>query len=976
MRHPFALLVLALVVSSVPVLAATPGKAPALPPEQARQWVQEMKAAYRGPFKRIRWFCNDGSVLPPKAYACSERGGGHQHGEWSDRARQLRESGYLIASFLAGIEPDGFLNQPDAMDRLAQILLEQFLIRQDDGWILRKARFYRGAYQSEDEADGARALLLAMLAGTRSQSRQYLLLRTSARLLPWQQDNASFFQVRQDSSALAAKVPDFLELKNKIHNRPDAGDADRVRRFAQGIQDPELAGRFEALAKAIDEVYRSDQLPDALNALKKRVAADSALGKQLSAAGSELSQPDAFARYQASARLLAALRDAMPGLKPAARLDALRLSLEVELTQFRASTELEDRFAELSRRERLAFMESGLTALYGVGLLSARELTAARVELQALRGGTVPAGTYKQVLDYLGRVPAWGSRWLSFHFGEVVDRWRDMEPLVDLFTQDQLRGSPLLAYSKVLDGLLVDANQVLGVQHQLFGRTRGGGLRALNPGLARGTLSELDKDAEPAEDGIYLLPHTLAELTPVAGILTAGEGNPLSHVQLLARNLGIPNVAVDESLLPEVRSHVGKPVLLAVSAAGVVRLTEDRGQLDAVLQKQQDTQDVLIRPDLDKLDLSERGLLDLAELRASDSGRVVGPKSAKLGELKHHYPEAVADGVAIPFGIFREMLNQPMPGEGKPVFEWMRGEYRRLESLPPGSKRRAQETDAFRQRLQTWVRNADPGEAFRSALRDKLEAVFGADGSYGVFIRSDTNVEDLPGFTGAGLNLTLPNVVGVEDIIRGVSLVWASPFSRRAFAWRQAHMDQPEHVYPAVLLLESVSSEKSGVLVTQDIDSGEAGWLSVAVQEGVGGAVDGDAAESLRIATDTGQVRLLAEATAPKRRILSSEGGVKSVPVSDAEQVLTDQEVGQLAELARQLPSRFPPIEDAEGRRAPADIEFGFEAGELRLYQLRPFLESRQARRSQYLQSLDKDLSRSRDKPVNLAAMPAAGGAP
>ena len=368
-------------------------------------------------------------------------------------------------------------------------------------------------------------------------------------------------------------------------------------------------------------------------------------------------------------------------------------------------------------------------------------------------------------------------------------------------------------------------------------------------------------------------------------------------------------------------------------------------------------------------------MLGLSELRASDSGRVVGPKAAKLGELKHHYPEAVADGVAIPFGIFRAMLDQPMAGEDKSVFDWMRGEYRRLERLPPGSEAREQETEAFRQRLADWVRQADPGDEFRAKLREKLTAVLGRDGSYGVFVRSDTNVEDLPGFTGAGLNLTVPNVVGVDNTIGAVSDVWASPFSRRAFAWRQAHMDQPEHVYPAVLLLESVPSEKSGVLVTQDIDTGDRGWLSVAVQEGVGGAVDGEAAESLRIDTKNADVRLLAEATAPNRRVLSASGGVADLPVSDAEQVLTKDEVRQLVKLAKELPERFPPIQDAEGKPAPADIEFGFVEGKLRLYQLRPFLESRQARRSQYLQSLDSKLGRLRDRPVDLAAIPLSGEA-
>jgi phosphoenolpyruvate synthase/pyruvate phosphate dikinase len=39
-------------------------------------------------------------------------------------------------------------------------------------------------------------------------------------------------------------------------------------------------------------------------------------------------------------------------------------------------------------------------------------------------------------------------------------------------------------------------------------------------------------------------------------------------------------------------------------------------------------------------------------------------------------------------------------------------------------------------------------------------------------------------------------------------------------------------------------AEKSGVMVTADVDTGSRDWLSVAVNEGVGGAVDGQATES------------------------------------------------------------------------------------------------------------------------------------
>lgn len=59
-----------------------------------RQWVGEMKSRSRGPFKQLRWFCNDSTIHSPKPYACSERGGGRQHGQWSDKTAQLRDAGF------------------------------------------------------------------------------------------------------------------------------------------------------------------------------------------------------------------------------------------------------------------------------------------------------------------------------------------------------------------------------------------------------------------------------------------------------------------------------------------------------------------------------------------------------------------------------------------------------------------------------------------------------------------------------------------------------------------------------------------------------------------------------------------------------------------------------------------------------------------------------------------------------------------
>jgi len=123
-----------------------------------------MKSEERGPFARIRWFCNDGEVLPPQPYASEDRGGGYQHGEWSDRTKDLRSQGYYIANLLAGVPTAPFLADPQFPDRFAQILIERYLVSADDGWILRRALFYRGAIQKEDEREAARELLTDMAA--------------------------------------------------------------------------------------------------------------------------------------------------------------------------------------------------------------------------------------------------------------------------------------------------------------------------------------------------------------------------------------------------------------------------------------------------------------------------------------------------------------------------------------------------------------------------------------------------------------------------------------------------------------------------------------------------------------------------------------------------------------------------------------------------------------------------------------------
>ena len=91
-------------------------------------------------------------------------------------------------------------------------------------------------------------------------------------------------------------------------------------------------------------------------------------------------------------------------------------------------------------------------------------------------------------MDYLERLPGWCSAWMRLHFGAAMEKLAVLEPLAARFDQEQLRASPAFFYSLVIDGLLRDAQHEAGLKRELFGENVASGLRALNPGLARGRL--------------------------------------------------------------------------------------------------------------------------------------------------------------------------------------------------------------------------------------------------------------------------------------------------------------------------------------------------------------------------------------------------------------------------------------------------------------------------------------------------------
>ena len=305
---------------AVSLAAPSAGEAAQLPDDATlRSWVQAMKEAPRGPFERLRWFCNDGTILPPKEYACREHGGGVQHGQWTDRVKLMRDNGYYIANVYADINPETFQENPAHLEIVKQMILERFLMEADNGWIFRKARYYRGALQTEDENRGGRSLLLALAKNPQWTQQLFVVLREAVRFLPHGRKDASITEMRQLSLSLAEQDPNFETLRIKIHVQPELSDADDVRTYAKTRGVAELSQEYERLAAIIEAVFRPQDIGPAVVSLAKLIK-NTQLKRQLNEAAGQLRDPfDPAQRFAVAGRLLATLRDSLPETGQASR---------------------------------------------------------------------------------------------------------------------------------------------------------------------------------------------------------------------------------------------------------------------------------------------------------------------------------------------------------------------------------------------------------------------------------------------------------------------------------------------------------------------------------------------------------------------------------------------------------------------------------------------------------------------------------
>lgn len=453
----------------------------------------------------------------------------------------------------------------------------------------------------------------------------------------------------------------------------------------------------------------------------------------------------------------------------------------------------------------------------------------------------------------------------------------------------------------------------------------------MNLGTATGRVRIVD-EASGANALNALLPDDIAvlrqvpiSLPPVAGVLTERPSTALSHVNLLAKGWGIPNAYVRDAAAV-LREHAGQWVALKVAASGyqVRRLTAE--EIAALPPRSARAAAIGALPSNAKAakpDLRETRLLPLASLRARNNAQC-GAKAANLGAvLTARIPgTSVPDGFCIPFAHYDRFMR--MNGLAERIA--------RMQQQPgfAGDPQVRQKALAQLQgEIVQWPVDAASAAAWRAAWQAQL-------GGGGVFVRSSSNSEDLPGFSGAGLYTTVPNVKTGDALELAVKKVWASVFNPEAWEARSAAGFGAESVLMGVFVQTAIDSTNAGVMITRDpFDAGHPHVTYISAKRGIGiRVVEGRrVAEQVMYSSWSKAIQVLSRSAEETALQLDKDGGVKEVPVEAGRNVLTDELVMRLAGVGAAVKRAFGGVDQ--------DIEWATVGDRIVLLQARPYVERR-----------------------------------
>ncbi|MDM7920803.1 MAG: PEP/pyruvate-binding domain-containing protein [Pyrinomonadaceae bacterium] len=442
---------------------------------------------------------------------------------------------------------------------------------------------------------------------------------------------------------------------------------------------------------------------------------------------------------------------------------------------------------------------------------------------------------------------------------------------------------------------------------------------ALNPGRAVGrihVIEKLDDTVEIGDNEIVVLKELPLSLPPVRGIIVAKPSSPLSHVNVLAKGWGIPNIYVKDAdkLLADKHTYVWE-LEATLTDYKLKPVDADKLRTEFISPNQQ----------IPPVDLNVKKLTAFGEMRKTDSV-AFGAKAANLGEILNAKVPGITvpDGFSVPFYWYERFM--ATNGLDKKM-EAMTEEY----DFVHNPRYRRQKLEELRAAIQAGK--------FDPALRREIVRKWGTQLKWApVFIRSSSNAEDLPNFSGAGLYSSVFNVRRANELIEGVKKVWASLWKFEAFEARVRNYVSQRDVYMSALIQVGVDMQKGGVMITKDPFNntpGEAVYLSAVCGHNSAVVNNTGLPEQVLFLPNSDSISVMTMSDQKNSLRFAVGGDLRATNDKCANtqgRVMSDAEVRSLAEAARKIHEAFG--------QGPQDIEWGILRGKIFVVQSRPYIDT------------------------------------
>lgn len=480
------------------------------------------------------------------------------------------------------------------------------------------------------------------------------------------------------------------------------------------------------------------------------------------------------------------------------------------------------------------------------------------------------------------------------------------------FIDSLLRSHTIFLVGKLIDNL----NRVLSVNKQLTHKVEGeefqGAVEILNPGAVEGTLRINKNPMELRSDEIGVFDETPFETAPIQGIITFGAVARLSHLQLLAKGLKIPSIKVNQEYRNALEKLDGQKVRFTVSKEKgfEIKASETEG-LTAISNK----------VNIPIPDYSLESPRDFSQL--GEMGLIAGPKGMNLVRMfnKDKSHSLIPDGFIIPFGFFRHYVKAIGLEPHLEMFSKMKLN-NRLAVL-----------DLAKQIQVHILNNPIPLEMLEEVKNRLDDLKKRTNNQGGFFFRSDTNIEDLPNFNGAGLNKTIPNVnPSSQNINEAIREVWISPFTEKSIYWRAKAFSSDTVLLaePSVVVMPTVKANSSGVLLSRGGPNWELEKGTLSADFGIGSVVESSNAVE-EITFESTSPHRFAFSVASAKSVACPKNKIVAQRIHPGRPVLTADQLQQLRKVSTT-------VEEVLGPQSHGwDIEWAFDENDtLKLLQARP----------------------------------------